>query len=159
MNTSSQARLALGRLNCRRVEEEAEGLIPRRSESVRTQPLLCMEIEKSLYSSLKKTHPYHCVLPLSSSIVKVPNDFVSSSSEPGLEESSMGNTGSWASNGWGLEEVDLCDWRSAASNSLIRVFNCCVSELEVGPMVLLGWHVRLVMWILFGTYFTIRGTV
>lgn len=50
----------------------------------------------------------------------------------------MGNIGSWASNGWGSEEVDLCDWRSAASSSLIRVFNCCVSELEVVSTVLLG---------------------
>ena len=49
----------------------------------------------------------------------------------------MGNIGSCASNGCGPEEVDLCDWRSAASSSLIRDFNCCVSEFEVDSMVLL----------------------
>ena len=53
MSTSFQVRLAVGRLNCRRVEEEAEDLILRCSESVRTQLLLCMEIENTLYSLLK----------------------------------------------------------------------------------------------------------
>jgi hypothetical protein len=48
MSTFSQVRLALGRLNCRQVEEEAEDLIPRCSESVQTQQLLCMEVEKGL---------------------------------------------------------------------------------------------------------------
>lgn len=138
MSTFFQVRLVVGRLNCRRVEEGAEDLIPRCSESVLTRQLLCMEVENGLYRLLKRTHPYHCVLPLSSSIVRVPNDFVSSSSAPGIEESSMGNKGSCASNGWGSEEVALCDWRSATSSSLIRAFNCSDSELEVDSMVLLG---------------------
>lgn len=54
MSTSFQVRLAVGRLNYRRVEEEAEDLIPRRSENVRTQQWLCMEVEKSLLYSLLK---------------------------------------------------------------------------------------------------------
>ena len=54
MSTSFQARLAVGRLNCRQVEEEAEDWIPRRSESVRTQQWLCMEFKNSLPYTLLK---------------------------------------------------------------------------------------------------------
>jgi len=53
----------------------------------------------------------------------------------------MGNIGSWASNGWESEEVDLWDWRSAVSSSLTRAFNCCISESEAeegDSMILLG---------------------